>query len=459
MKLFYFLLTFLFFCPNKGNAQLSQESKNSLQHKLDSCVQQFNIPGISVALIFPNDEIYLGASGLSDIETGHKMDTSHLFQMASVTKLFTSAIVMKLIEQGYFTLDDTIGRFLPVLNNVPVNTKIRYLLNHRSGIADILENNDLVNEWFTSPLMIWKAEDVINQFCGPVKFKQNTKWQYSNTNYVLLGMLIEAVTASSFHEAIKNYIKIPYHLDEMYIDPFEVIPPTATKGWTQWDNVNVFNTDAAIFLNPCSQSMFSSAGSMVALPKHVALFTRLYHGGNFISDELMEEVRKVSNVNFGDGANGYGLGMMRYQFNGNTYYGHGGDVNGFTMLSIHSPTANITFTLGINRNNAQRGQIAPVFIKVAETIISAVEDEIELPVMIFPNPTNDKLIVDLSALEDIIRPYEVEIYNVEGTKLSPNLTTEENQISFSTDQIPDGTYFLILRNDKTFIKKKFMVIK
>lgn len=459
MKLFYLFFAILILCHFEGNTQLSQEVKDNLQHKLDSCVQQFKIPGISVALIFPNDEIYLGASGLSDIETGLKMDTSHLFQMASVTKIFTSAITMKLIEQGYFTLEDTIGKFLPIMNNVPTDTKIRYLLNHRSGIADILENNDLVNEWFTNPLMIWKAKDVINQFCGPVKFKQNTKWQYSNTNYVLLGMLIEAVTGNPFHEAIKNYIKIPYHLNEMYIDPFEVIPPTETKGWTQWDNINVFNTDAAVFLNPCSQSMFSSAGSMVALPKHVALFTRLYHGGNFITDELMEEVRKVSNVNFSDGANGYGLGMMRYSFNGKKYYGHGGDVNGFTMLSIHSPESNITFTLGINRNNATRGQIAPIFLKVAESIISAVDEEIKLPIVIFPNPANDKLTVDLKALDENISKYEVEILSIEGTKIFPDFTIEENQISFSADQIPGGTYFLILRNEKTLIKKKFMVIK
>src|SRR5262245_60318006 len=101
-----------------------------LQQKLDSCRNVYNVPGISATLLLPGDRYWNGVTGVADIYTEEPLDTFHVFQGASVTKLFTSTIVFQLIEEGLLDLDDTLGSYLPAIPNIPGDTHIRYLLNH-----------------------------------------------------------------------------------------------------------------------------------------------------------------------------------------------------------------------------------------------------------------------------------------------------------------------------------------
>ena len=140
---------------------------NALQKKLDSCVNHFKVPGISATLIISGDRTWSGASGLSDITTKEPLDTSMIFQQASICKMFAATLIFQLVEENKLSLDDTIGKYLPPLKNVPPDTKIRYLLNHRSGITDILEHPNVADTWITAPDSVWAPEKVIEAYCLP----------------------------------------------------------------------------------------------------------------------------------------------------------------------------------------------------------------------------------------------------------------------------------------------------
>ncbi|NUO02671.1 MAG: serine hydrolase [Saprospiraceae bacterium] len=336
-----------------------------LQEKLDSCVNNFNLPGISATILFPNNRVWQSASGLSHIYNQTPMDTSRLFFQASVTKMLVSALVLKLVDEGELSLDDSIGQYLPVLPHVKGAIKVRNLLNHRSGIHDFLAGNSASSQsWFTTPFAIWDPEDAISTYIQAPYFPENAGFQYSNTNYILLGMIVENITGVTFATALHERFLEPYGLNRTYFVPEDFAPGPFATGWTSFSAPNVYNTDAAPLFNACSYSMIFTAGALIAKPADIARFTRLLYTGEILSDSMMNVLKTCTNVNLGNGCNGYGHGSMRYSFSGKTYFGHAGDFNGFTQLSIHQEEDGITLTISINRNNAPRGPIAAALLQV-----------------------------------------------------------------------------------------------
>lgn len=363
-----------------------------LQQKLDSCVNAFSVPGISATILFPGNRVWQSASGLSHIYNQTPMDTSRLFSQASVTKMFTSAMILQLVDEGELSLDDPIGQYLPALPHVNGAIKIRRLLNHRSGIHDFIAgNNATAQSWFSAPLAIWDPEDAITAFIQAPIFSENAAFSYSNTNYVLLGMIIENVTGTTFAEALHNRFLEPYGLTRTFFPPQDVVPGPLATGWTSFTTPNVFNTDAAPIYCPSSLSMIFTAGAMFSLPADVARFTRLLYSGEILSDSMLNILKTCTNVNFGDGCNGYGHGSMRYNFFGKTYFGHAGDFSGVTQLSIHQAEDDITLTLSINRNNAPRNPITAALLQVIRdnplTTDAPEVSPIAENLVVWPNPS------------------------------------------------------------------------
>ncbi len=363
-----------------------------LQLKLDSCVTAFNVPGISATILFPGNRVWQSASGRSHIYNQTPMDTSRLFSQASVTKMFTSAMILQLVDQGELSLDDPIGQYLPVLPHVNSAIKIRSLLNHRSGIHDFIAgNNAVAQSWFSAPLVVWDPEDAITTFIQAPNFSENAAFSYSNTNYVLLGMIIENVTGDSFEEALHSRFLEPYGLTRTFFPPQDIVPGPLATGWTSFTTPNVYNTDAAPIYNPSSLSMIFTAGAMFSLPADVSRFTRLLYSGEILSDSMLNVLKTCTNVNFGDGCNGYGHGSMRYNFFGKTYFGHAGDFSGVTQLSIHQAEDEITLTLSINRNNAPRNPITAALLKVVRdnplTTNAPEVSPIAENLVVWPNPS------------------------------------------------------------------------
>ncbi len=370
-----------------------------LQQKLDSCVNVFDVPGISATILFPGDRIWQGASGLSHIYNQTPMTTDRLFFQASVTKMLVSAMILQLVDEGALSLDDSLGHYLPNFPHIKSGIKIRHLLNHRSGLHDFIADNPASSQtWFTTPFFIWDPEDAIFSYIKAPYFEENAGFSYSNTNYVLLGLIIENVTGTSFAEALHTRFLEPYGMDKTFFPPFNVINGPVATGWTSFTSPNVFNTDAAPVYTPCSYSMIFTAGALVALPADIAKFTRLLYSGQIISDSMMTILKTCTNVNFGNGCNGYGHGSMRYNFLGKTYFGHAGDFSGFTQLSVHQEQEEVTLTLSINRNNAPRGPIAAALLQVVQDNPLATRAPEVMPVVenmiIWPNPATDGIFIE-----------------------------------------------------------------
>ena len=157
------------------------------------------LPGIVMAVHSPEDGLWIGAAGKSKLETGEDMLPCHLFHSASVSKMYMVATAMSLVEEGLMDLNATIDNYLPaaVSERLPngKTTKLRHLMNHRSGIPDFIEEVDHIMDYYNNLMKVFTTEDYLEYiYDKKPRFEPGTGGSYSNTNTVVLALAMEHVT-------------------------------------------------------------------------------------------------------------------------------------------------------------------------------------------------------------------------------------------------------------------------
>lgn len=453
-----FLLAVVFpATATRSQTPVSSAFATALQQKLDSCVNNYDVPGISATLLLSGDRFWNGASGEANIYTHAPMDTAYLFQQASVTKLFTATLIMQLMEEGELALDDTVGTFLPPITHVPSNIKIRHLLKHRSGLADLVANPNAPNSWLLNPNYIWDPQDAIETFGDDPLFGQGSSFSYSNTNYVLLGMIIEEITGTTYAEALRTRILDPMGMDQTFFRPAEALGGPLVPGWSSLNTANTYTDDMTYFLGPCFASMVFSAGALVSRPWDVARFNRELFSGDLLEPATLDTMRVCTSVNMGGGATGYGFGTMRYVFAGRTYFGHAGDINGFTQLTIHDQADSVTLTISINRNNAPRGPIAAALLDVVfQQLQVGLTEPADLGASfdLFPVPATDHVVLRSSAQSGLRR---IELMDLNGRVLHSESARSADQHTIDLRPYAAGTYLVRLTTENGVRTSKLVV--
>jgi CubicO group peptidase (beta-lactamase class C family) len=300
------------------------------------------------------------------------------------------------------------------MTDIPGGTQLRYLLNHRSGLADYLQQPGAANNWFNYPDSVWPPAQVIGTYHATPAFAQDASFAYSNTNFLLLGMVIEAVTGHSYAQELDTRILQPLGLADAYFPPELPVAGALVPGWTSWTEPDVYDTDVTPVLRDCYASFGFAAGAVVIKPHDLARFTRAVMTGALLTPASLATMRTCTNVNFGGGCNGYGHGAMRYVFAGRTYYGHAGDINGFTQMSVHSEEDSVTLTLSINRNSAPRGPIAGALLATVHeglTVGIGATEPVAPAFEIFPVPARERVTVRSDALRTADR---IEVLDATG---------------------------------------------
>lgn len=412
-----------------------------LQQKLDSCKNVYEVPGISCTILLPGDRFWNGATGVADIYTLDPLDTAHVFQAASTTKLFTATVVFQLIEEGLLTLDDSVGAHLPPMTNIPGDTKLRYLLNHRSGIGEYLAAPGSATNWFVYPDSVWPPAQVLQEYNMPPDFVQNTSFAYSNTNYHLLGLVIEAVTGNTYADELSTRILQPLGLTDAYLPPLLPVAGNLTPGWSSWSQQGVYDEDVTPVLADCFASFAYAAGAMVVTPNVLARFNRALMSGSILTPASIATMRTCTNVNFSANCTGYGHGTMRYVYSGRTYYGHSGDINGFTQMTMHSEPDSVTFALSINRDGAPRGPIAAALLGVLYNNISiGVNETSAAPAFeLFPVPAAERFTLRSEAL---LPGDAIELHDATGRLVRSERATNAHTHTVDVQGLVPGAYQL-----------------
>lgn len=197
---------------------------------------------------------YLGSLGIGSRQNGSVLNTKSKFKIASMTKVFTAVLIMKLVEQGKLNLENSIGKYLPSYSGDAKNkVNIHHLLTYSSGIENILDGLGM------KPYQNYKTlDEFINTYCsGNLVYDPGTKSAYGNTEYILLQKIIENVSGKSFEEFLRNVILEPIGLENTKFLKYNEITSGLVPSYTFNNSLKTFNND-----EPYYTEMYFGAGAL-----------------------------------------------------------------------------------------------------------------------------------------------------------------------------------------------------
>ena len=334
-----------------------------LQSALDRLREARSIPGMVATVIFPDGSQWNGASGNAQLDPDEAATADTPFVVGSITKTFIAALVMQLAEEGALSLDDGLENWLPDYPRAGQIT-LRHLLSHTSGVFNYFDHRRYTSRVFGSPRHVWTPQDILDEFDGVPYFPPGTGYHYSNTNFVLLGMVIEEATSSSLADELGRRFFAPLGLANTFFQYEEPAPSWAAHGYLVTTALTRQISDGTDYRPTTSSATVAwGAGNICATASDIARWGRTLHGGALLSPESLAEMQDFSANVYSNGA--YGLGTRTRTFNGWRMFGHTGSLRGFQGAMWHYPVVGLTVVVLHNRGRVDASPIADALAAVA----------------------------------------------------------------------------------------------
>ena len=316
--------------------QIGHTQTNFDKAKLDSYFEALEANNKfmgSVAVLKDGASIYTKAIGFSDIENKVKATENSKYRIGSISKSFTTVLILKAVEEKKLDINQAIDKNFPAIKNAKKIT-IKHLLSHRSGIHNFTDDKDYLT-WNTQPKTEKEMVEIIAQ--GGSDFKPGRKANYSNSNFVLLTYILEKTFAKPYSDLLQEYIVQPIGLTNTYV--FGRIDPEKnecksyifSKTWKAEPE-----TDFTIALG---------AGAIISTPSDLTKFADALFRGKLLKSESLEMMKTIKD--------GFGIGLFQIPFYKNISYGHTGGIDGFSSVYSYFCDDTISYALianGINYN-------------------------------------------------------------------------------------------------------------
>jgi len=321
-------------------SNLDPETAARLMQVVAAERDRLGVPSLQVAVILPDGAWWTGSVGWADPRARRAANVRDRYYVGSVTKLYTSAVILKLAEAGRLSLDDPVSRFIPETPNGDRIT-IRHLLNHTSGLYNYTESVSFLAKTVLFRKR-WTADEVWQIVADhPPYFEPGARHFYSNGNYHLLGMIAERAGGRPFSELLKEHVLSPLGLTNTFFAPQEPAPTGTVRGY----DVSLFGLGRLGIkkdmegLRDSFESASFTAGGITASALDVARFTRALFHGDLLSAESKEAMTRFVEAPDEDvpAQTGYGLGVRRLELGGVTFIGHTGIFPGFSNISMYAP--------------------------------------------------------------------------------------------------------------------------
>lgn len=296
-------------------------------HEVFAQAMENGAPG-AMARIDDGDRVIREADGLANTETGEAMSADDRFRIGSVTKTYSTVVLMQLVAEGEVELDRSVNTYLPGL--LPdERITVRHLLSHRSGL------HDYTNDMFAQTVpgfeavrnKVFTLQQLLDlSLAEPRTAEPGAAYQYSNTNFVVIGKIIRQVTGNSLPSEYRKRIITPLGLeDTFYAHPQTAIPGDHARGYLTPDEAGLPLVDST----EQTVSWGQTAGAMISSPADLNRFLTALLSGELVRDDLLAEMKEMVPSD-GTGKAFYGLGMRQRDLScGVSVYGHTGTVQGY----------------------------------------------------------------------------------------------------------------------------------
>jgi D-alanyl-D-alanine carboxypeptidase len=345
--------------------------QRSLQAALDETRTRLRIPGAQVTILFPDGTSWTGVSGLADVTAKAPVTADTAFSIASISKTFLAALILELIAEGSLRLDAPVDGLLPDLAyRAGPGVTVRMLLDHTSGLHDYFLNPRIDRALQGDPSRRWSAARALT-FVGRPYFPPGTNWHYSNTNYLLLGLVAERVTGRPLAEELRRRFLEPLGLDGTWYQAVEGTRPSLAHGYRVTGSGA--KTRAIDLADGTGVAPFRSvvtaaggAGSLAATSGNVAAWARALYGGRAIDGESLSLM--LSGIDRVAGYRPrvpYGLGVQAIVVDGHRTFGHSGRFLGFRSVMRWLPDEGVAIAVLTNQSRADINPLVARLIRIA----------------------------------------------------------------------------------------------
>lgn len=357
------LVTLIVFFFTIGIITAQNSSKNldaELQKTIDSIQQEVNFPGITCAVILPDNIIIKLSSGYSDTDKNIKMKTTHRMFSGSTGKTFVAAVLLQLVEEEKLSLSDNVSKYLGKeewYRRIPNCDKltINMLVHHTGGLPRYIFSEKLNADIFSNVDKVWTPEERLSYIYDmkPIHPAGNG-WYYSDTDYIILGMIIEKVCNNTIYNEVTARFIEPLNLKT--IEPAITRNPTELAQGHSGENPYI-NAPAKVvkngmyFINP---QIEWCGGGFIGSSPDLAKWAKLFFSGSIFNEE--SKTKLYSTVDFESGKEseyGYGIAAIISDTPLGKKIGHTGLMMGYLTELAYFPNYDLAISIQINQDNFQ----------------------------------------------------------------------------------------------------------
>lgn len=345
-----------------------------LTQKVDQVAQQVldetGVPSASLAIVRDGTIAYTQAYGKARLDPAEAATPAMRYSIGSISKQFTAAAILLLEQQGKLSIDDPVGKYLPDLTRAN-EVKIRMLLSHTSGYQDYWPEDYLMppmREPTTSQhiLDVWGKK--------PLDFDPGTKWQYSNTNFVIAGRIVEKISGEPLMQFLEDHVFHPLEMKQVWNSDVTKLGDTDAEGYIRY---------ALGPLRPAPKEgrgwMFA-AGELAMPAYDLAQWDISIMNRSLLDPKSYDEM--FAPVMLKDGSSShYGLGLFVRDLSGHPYYEHSGEVSGFVSENMVFPKEKLAIAVLTNQDASSAAgmmgrELAPLLLGISAETPSAAEAQV-----------------------------------------------------------------------------------
>lgn len=372
---YYILVMFLFFsCTNSEKTVLEQE----LKAELTNIRNEVGIPGINVAIVMPDNHIVAISDGFSDKEKQVLMKPQDKMFSGSTGKTFCAAIILQLIDERELHIDDKLSEYFgdeEWFAKIPNADKLtlKMLLNHTSGIPRYVFDDQIWKIMHDNPDKTWTGVERLSFiFNAEPVHEAGKSWGYSDTNYIILGMLIEKITGNEYYTELQNRILTPMELSNtLPANSREIdglIPGYSTFSEELYIPEKVLLDNGKFCFNP---QMEFTGGGIACTASDLARWGKMYYSGKVFSEKSLNMLRSAYSfpTTLADSAR-YGIAAFVWNENCKFSYGHTGFFPGYVTIFEYYPDIDISIAMQWNTDKKNPNKSLHQYVKDIKKIIA-----------------------------------------------------------------------------------------
>ncbi|MFD4604982.1 serine hydrolase domain-containing protein [Streptomyces sp. NPDC058464] len=344
--------------PSPSGSPDVRDMTPAVARQLDAVVQhvmrEADVPGVTVGVWTPGQSDYVRSFGVANKATGQKMSPDLYMRIGSETKTFTVTALLQLVDEGRVGLDDPIGKYV---DGVPGGDRItlRDLAGMRSGLFNYSEDAGFFKALTSDPQRAFTPQQLLAySFRHPVMFQPGEKFSYSNTNLILLGLLVEKESGQPLGDYLEQHVLKPAGMSHTLFPTGNEFPAPHAQGYTNQTATGKVQETAG--WNP---SWGWAAGAMISNLDDLRTWARTVATGVFPDGATMVgpvvQKQRLTTPSTGIQGAGYGLGIFDVQ----GWIGHNGSLPGYESLTVYLPSTRTTVVVLLNTDISYKGDIEP----------------------------------------------------------------------------------------------------